>query len=136
MKRGRQKNPELVGVGKPKVETWLTASQKREARKIIKAGGTSWGVLQTDLVSALAVSRDSLRTAIEHINQYGEIITIENGRMFPNPMCAQRDKAISQICSISTKLGLSLTGTVGKAAKKTDTPGLKKFLGTPRKKKA
>lgn len=136
MKRGRPEVPKLKPLGGVAIPTWLTADQKKEARKIVKAGGSSWGELQTDLVAALAVARCNLKIAIRDVDKNGEYTTSETGVPHVNPYAKTRDVAISQICSISTKLGLSVNGTAGKVAEKADIgPSAADFLTlTPRSK--
>ena len=114
MKVGRPAKAELAPVGKPRIESWLSREQKAEVRKLIKACGGAWGELQTDLVTGLAVARLNLK----------EALAVLSGAEFPyasrewTAAQKQKDVAIGQICSCSTKLGLSKTGSVGKTEKK------------------
>jgi P27 family predicted phage terminase small subunit len=137
MKVGRPSGPEKTGKGKPQVPTWLTAEHKREVKKLIKDGGEDWGVLQTDLVIALAVTRVRLKHAIARVEQDGEYYETDRGVVL-HPAQKVMENCCAQICSISTKLGLSVNGAVGKTEKaaKAGKQAADFLTITPRSKKA
>jgi phage terminase small subunit len=137
MKVGRPEAQAKTGKGKPQIPSWLTAEQKREVRKLIKDGGEDWGVLQTDLIASLAVTRIRLKHAIARIEEDGEYIDTDRG-VFIHPAQKVIENCCAQICSISTKLGLSVNGNVGKTTKKPNVgKSAAEFLSiAPRKRKA
>ena len=114
MNKGRPPNAEVVGDGKPRVEPWLTKDQKAAAKRIIADGGGVWGAAHTDLITALAVARCSLRDAVKALAKDDDPTTDDAKVRTRAAWRKERETAIGHICSICTKLGLSKTGAVGK----------------------
>jgi P27 family predicted phage terminase small subunit len=112
--RGRPRNPTMKASGKAVRPTWFTADQKKEWTALMRRSGGAWGSAQTDLLVALVIARDNMRTACEAIARDGESIVDDAGRIRLHPMIKIRETAIQQISMIAPKLGCSLSGRIGR----------------------